>query len=233
MLAVFAMGSTSSCLELLEDPPEGLSEEEIVKGLKEALKVSSDTTTKKLHRDGGYYAKTYNGVSIKIPWPKDVAKVKNTLEDIGLDPLVDEVVKKMNRAAEDAAIKAKPIFINAITNITIQDGQAILQGNDTAATHYLRNNTADSLRTVFKPDIQASMEKVGAQQAWEEATTRYNQIPFQEDVQTDLSAYVTARALDGLFVVVGQQERKIRMDVDARVTDLLRKVFKEQDANTN
>jgi hypothetical protein len=135
----------------------------------------------------------------------------------------------MNRAAEQAAEKAGPIFLTAITNITISDGLNILQGTDTAATGYLRVNTQTQLYNTYKPDIQEAMQSVGAQQAWSQLTGLYNSVPFVTPLNTDLSAHVTTRALNGLFVTLGKEEQKIRKDPLARVTDILKKVFSTLD----
>ena len=133
--------------------------------------------------------------------------------------LIDEFIQSVNRAAEDAADEATPIIKDAIVNITFDDAMTILNGTDTAAT------TFSDLYTAFKPDIQNSLEGVGAQQAWEEVIDLYNTIPFVEDVNTDLADYSTNKGLDGLFILLGQEEGKIRTDVEHQVTSLLQEVF--------
>jgi hypothetical protein len=139
--------------------------------------------------------------------------------------LVDEFVESMNHAAEDAADEAAPIFKDAITNISFDDAMGILNGADTSATNYLRINTFSDLYTAFKPDIQNSLEGVGAQQAWEDVIDLYNTIPFTDDVTTDLADYTTNKGLNGLFHLVGEEEIKIRTDIEHQVTSLLQEVF--------
>jgi len=206
--------------------PEGqpLSDEEVVAGLKEALRVGTDTTVRYLNRIDGYYGDTL----IRILFPEEAWKVKLAIEALPGGPgLIQDLVIKMNRAAEEAAAEAKPIFWDAITALTIQDGMAILKGDSVAATRYLEQRTRDSLYQRYKPKIQAAMESVGAQQAWEYIVDTYNGLPttLTPLENRDLSAYVTNRALYGLFVKVGQHETKIRRDVRYRVTELLQKVF--------
>ncbi|GIV24711.1 MAG: hypothetical protein KatS3mg026_0403 [Bacteroidia bacterium] len=206
--------------------PEGqpLSDEEVVAGLKEALRIGTDTTVRYLNRLDGYYGDTL----IRILFPEEAWKVKLAIEALpGGAGLVQDLVIKMNRAAEEAAAEAKPIFWQAIAALTIQDGMAILKGDTVAATRYLRERTYDSLYARYKPKIQAAMEDVGAQQAWEYIVDTYNGLPttLTPLENRDLAAYVTHRALYGLFLKVGQHETKIRRDVRYRVTDLLQKVF--------
>ncbi|MCX7606261.1 MAG: DUF4197 domain-containing protein [Bacteroidia bacterium] len=206
--------------------PEGapLTEEEIVAGLKEALRVGTDTTVRYLNRIDGYYGDAL----IRILFPEEAWKVKLAIEALpGGQALIQDLVVKMNRAAEEAAAEAKPIFWNAITALTIQEGMRILKGDSVAATTYLKANTQDSLYIRYKPKIQDAMQSVGAQQAWEYIVDTYNSLPTTlEPLQNrDLAAYVTDRALYGLFLKVGQHETKIRRDASYRVTELLRKVF--------
>ncbi len=206
--------------------PEGapLSEEEVVAGLKEALRVSTDTTVRHLNRLDGYYGDEL----IRILFPPDAQRLRTAIEALPRgQELIQDLVIKMNRAAEEAAAEAKPIFWNAITALTIEDGMRILKGDSVAATRYLQEKTYDSLYARYKPKIQEAMESVGAQQAWESLVDTYNNLPttFTPIENRDLAAYVTDRALYGLFLKVGEHETRIRRDVAYRVTDLLRKVF--------
>ncbi|MEN2993342.1 MAG: DUF4197 domain-containing protein [Bacteroidia bacterium] len=205
--------------------PEQLSEAEIVAGLKEALKVSTDTTVRLLNRLDGYYGDSL----IRILLPPDGQNVWRAIAALpGGQDLLNDLTVRMNRAAEEAADEAKPIFWQAIEGLTITQGMQILKGDSVAATRYLREKTYDSLYVRYKPRIQEAMNQVGAQAAWEEIVNLYNSLPLVEPIQNrDLSAYVTERALYGLFLKVGQHETKIRRDVRYRVTDLLRKVFAE------
>lgn len=204
---------------------EGLSEEEVAAGLKEALEVGTDNSVQSAHAADGYFLNPL----IKIPFPEEASVIETALRGIGANGLVDGLVEKLNRAAEDAADEAGPIFLNAISAMTIQDAWNILKGNDDAATQYLRTNTYDNLKTTFKPDIQNSIATVGADVAWTQVTTTYNNIPFVTPVNTDLADYTTGKALDGLFVLIADEELLIRQDPAARITDLLQRVFAEQD----
>lgn len=202
-----------------------LTETDVVAGLKQALEVGTDSTVNQLTAVDGYLGNEL----IRLALPPEAAEVESAIRGLGAGALVDEFVLKMNRAAEDAATEAAPIFKNAITNITVDDGWGILRGVDTAATHYLRVNTYNELTGLYAPKIENSMSKVGAQQAWQAMTQQYNQLPLVDPIETDISRYITTRALDGLFVTVGQKEQGIRNDVSLRVTDLLKEVFAEQD----
>ncbi len=210
----------NSCEEITQDD-SGLSDAEIIQGLKEALKVGTDNSVIIAHALDGYYGDN----RIRIPFPDDVQLVATTLNDVGLGSLVDEFVKKLNRAAEDAADEAKPIFLNAITGITIADGNAILFGGDNAATEYLKDKTYEDLKVVFRPDIENSLDVVGANQAWSDVASAYNAIPFVDPVNPDLADYTTEKALDGLFVLVADEELKIRTDPAARINEILQSVF--------
>lgn len=209
---------------ITDDLEGGLTNDEIIAGLKEALRVGSDNSVTTLNKENGYFA----DLALKILLPPEAANVESKLRDFGFGYMVDDVILKMNRAAEAAAVKAKPIFINAITNITINDGLNILNGSDNAATIYLQNNTQTQLVAAYKPDIQAAMEEAGAQQAWASVTSKYNSLPLVTPVNTDLSQHVTQKAMDGLFLTIAKEEKKIRQDPVARVTDILKKVFGNQ-----
>jgi hypothetical protein len=204
---------------------EGLTEEEVVEGLKEALKVGTDTSTASAHAVDGYFLNP----QIKIPFPEDAQIIETTLRNLSFNGLCDGLIQKLNRAAEDAADEAKPIFVSAITTMTIEDAWNILKGQDDAATEYLRGRTYGELKTTFKPDIENSLATVGADVAWTQVTTTYNSIPFVTPANTDLADYTTGKALDGLFTLIKAEELKIRQDPQARVTDILQRVFAEQD----
>jgi len=209
----------SSCDQLTTTTT--LSDAEITQGLKEALRVGTDTSTYNAHKVDGYF----KNVEIKIPFPPDAEYAETTLRGLGFGSLVDEFVLKLNRAAEDAAGTAKSIFIDALTKMTIVDALSILNGANNAATIYLRSKTYDSLKIIFKPQIDASLSSVGASQTWLTLTTTYNNIPLVTPINTDLPDYATTKALDGLFILIADQELKIRTDPVARVTDILQKVF--------
>ncbi|MDQ6608621.1 MAG: DUF4197 domain-containing protein [Bacteroidota bacterium] len=203
-----------------QTPVTGLSNTDIISGLKEALTVGANNGTKKLSVVDGFF----QDAAIKILMPVEAQKVETKLRAIGLGKQVDNAILSMNRAAEDAAQSAAPIFINAIKGMSIQDGLGILKGGDFAATNFLKEKTVMQLTEAFRPVIEASLQKVNATKYWKTLFTTYNTFS-KEPVNTDLSAYVTERALAGIFYQVGLEEQKIRKDPFARTTDLLKKVF--------
>ncbi|HET7899425.1 MAG TPA: DUF4197 domain-containing protein [Flavisolibacter sp.] len=198
----------------------GLSNDEIIAGLKEALHVGSANSTKKLSAVDGFF----KDAAIKVLMPDEAKKVEQKLRAVGMGKLVDNAILSMNRAAEDAAQSATPIFVNAIKGITIQDGLGILKGGDFAATNYLKGKTLSQLTEAFRPIIEQSLQKVNATKYWNTVFTAYNSLS-KEKVNTDLTAYVTEKAMSGIFYQVGLEEQKIRKDPLARTTDLLKKVF--------
>ncbi len=204
-----------------------LTEAEIVQGLKEALKVGTGNSVALTNRTNGYYGNEL----IKIPWPEEAAGAYNYINTNlpNLRPLLDEVVLKMNRGAEEASAKAKPIFIDAVLAMTIEDARGILNGTDNAATMYLHEKTYESLHIAFMPDIHSALESVGAATAWTSITSVYNPIatwtPGIQPITTDLTDYTTTKALDGLFLLLAEEELKIRTDPLARINDILKKVF--------
>lgn len=198
----------------------GLTSTEIVQGLKEALRVGADTSAKRLSILNGFFGDDM----IRILMPPEAAKVEKTLKDVGLGGTVDKAVLSMNRAAEDATKYIGDIFWNAIKAMTIRDGLTILRGGDFAATEYLKKATTAQLTVQFKPIIERSLKNVNATKYWDDVFTVYNKFS-KTPVNTDLTAYVTDKALYGLFYHIGLQEQKIRKDPVARVTDILKKVF--------
>ncbi|WP_068241998.1 DUF4197 domain-containing protein [Hydrotalea flava] len=198
-----------------------LSKDDIIDGLKQALEVGANKSVTQLSSLDGYFKNN----AIKILMPPEAQKVENTLRNMGLGNEVDNAILTMNRAAEDAAKSAAPIFVNAIKGMTIQDGMQLLKGGDSAATHYLREKTTASLTTSFKPIVKQSLVKVDATKYWNSVFSTYNKVPFVKKINPDLTGYVTEKALDGLFYQVAQEEQKIRKDPVAQTTDLLKKVF--------
>lgn len=195
---------------------------EIVKGLKEALVKGATYAVTNLNKDGGYN----NDPLVKIPFPQDALFVANTLRDLGLGQLVDNFEQRLNEGAEKGAALALPIFKNAITNMTVEDGKNILFGSENAATSYFQGKTSSKLQQAFAPVIKKKLDEVNATKLWAELTTRYNQIPFiNKKVETDLVKYATDRALAGLFLKLGDEEKLIRANPVERTSDLLRKVF--------
>lgn len=197
-----------------------LSNDEIINGLKEALRVGTDNGTKKLSAADGFF----KDAAIKILMPEEAKKVEQKLRAAGLGKQVDNAILSMNRAAENAAQSAAPIFLNAIKGISIQDGISILKGGDFAATNFLKSRTLAQLTDAFRPVIEQSLQQVNATKYWNTLFSTYNTFS-REKVNPDLSAYVTERALAGIFHQVGLEEQKIRKDPMARTTDLLKKVF--------
>ncbi len=218
------LGKDSSRLQsVLSKKPGGsssLSNDEIIKGLKEALTIGTGNSTQKLGKVDGFFS----DAAIKILMPEEAKKVEKTLRSFGMSSLVDKAILSMNRAAEDAASGVSNIFWDAIKQMTLSDGLGILRGGDFAATEYLKKNTTASLTEKMKPVIQASLDKVNATQYWKDVFTAYNKFSRQQ-VNTDLNAYVTSKAMDGIFHEIGLEEQKIRKDPAAQVTDLLKKVF--------
>jgi len=198
----------------------GLSNDEIISGLKEALNVGTTNASKQLSAVDGFF----KDAAIKILMPEEAKKVESKLRGLGMGKQVDNAILSMNRAAEDAAKEVAPIFLNAIRGMTIGDGVSILKGGDFAATNYLKDKTTASLTEKFRPVIEASLEKVNATKYWSTVFSTYNKFS-SEKVNTDLAAYVTEKALAGVFYQVGLEEQKIRKDPVARTSDILKKVF--------
>jgi hypothetical protein len=199
-----------------------LSETDIVAALRQALQVGVQNTSGRLNKINGYFGNSL----IKILLPPEAKKVETTLRNFGFGAEVDKAILSMNRAAEDAAGKATPIFVDAIAKMNIQDGINILKGGDGAATAYLRQATTVQLTSAFRPVIQNSLNKVGATAYWSDAVKIYNGLPTTRvKINPDLAGYVTERALNGLFMGIADEEAKIRKDPAARITDLLTKVF--------
>jgi len=194
---------------------------EVAEGLKEALINGISNGSNLASQVDGYF----KNPRIKIPFPPDVKKVETKLRQIGMGDQVDKFILTLNRGAEDAAKEAKPIFVNAIKQMTIQDAWAILKGSDNAATEYLKKTTSAQLYDKFKPVITNSLQKVNATKYYGDIVTTYNRIPLVEKVNPDLEDYATRKAMDGLFLLIADEEKKIREDPVARTTDLLKKVF--------
>lgn len=199
-----------------------LSNDEIIAGLKDALSVGANNSASKLSALDGFFA----NAAIKVLMPAEAKKVESALRSAGLGSMVDKAILSMNRAAEEASKSAAPIFVDAIKQMSFQDALGILKGTDTAATSYLKGKTTSSLTTTFKPIIDEALKKTDATKYWKDVFDTYNKLPTTfKKINTDLSAYVTERALSGLFFQVAEEEKKIRKDPAARVTDVLKKVF--------
>lgn len=198
-----------------------LTNAEVVKGLKEALTVGTNNSTALASKVDGFYGNS----RIRIPFPEEAVKVKNTLNDLGMQSQVKKFEETINRAAEEAAKEAAPIFIDAIKGMSIDDGFKILNGADNAATQYLQDKTSSSLKEKFKPVVQNAISKVEVTKYWNPLITTYNKIPTVQKMNPDLEEYITLKAMQGPFTLLADEELKIRKDPVARVTDLLKKVF--------
>jgi hypothetical protein len=203
---------------------QSLSTEEVAEGLKEALTKGISKGSDLVSQLDGYF----KNPEIKIPFPPEVKNVETKLRQIGLGSEVDKFVLTLNRAAEDAAKEAKPIFVTAIKSMTIQDAWAILRGEQNAATNYLKRTTSVQLKDKFKPVVQNSLNKVNATKYYKDLVTRYNKIPLVQKVNPDLDDYATDRAIEGLFTMIAKEEKNIRQDPLARTSELLKKVFGAQ-----
>jgi hypothetical protein len=198
----------------------GLSNDEIINGLKEALRVGTDSSTKRLSKLNGFFG----DAAIKVLMPDEAKKIESTLRSLGMGSMVDKAILSMNRAAEDAAGGVGNIFWDAINKMSITDGLTILRGGDFAATDYLRSVTNKELTEKFRPVIEASLVKADATRYWKDMFTAYNRFS-SKPVNTDLAGYVTERALSGLFLKISLEEQKIRKNPAAQVNDILKKVF--------
>jgi hypothetical protein len=199
----------------------GLGETRIVAGLREALEVGVGNAVNVTGRLDGFF----RNAAIKILLPRELQTLGKTLRAVGQGRLVDEFVLSMNRAAERAAPQARRIFVGAIREMSFDDARRILSGGDTAATDYFRRKTEDELADAFHPIVEKAMDEVGATRQYKELTGRLRDLPFGRSQSLDIDDYVVGKALDGLFYIVGEEEKKIRRNPAARVTEILRDVF--------
>ena len=201
-----------------------LTNSEVIAGLKEALTIGIQNGANLASMTDGFFK---NDI-IKLPFPEDAIAIKEKALELGLDAQVDKIELTLNRAAEEASKKAAPIFIDAIKSMSIGDGFAILKGGDNAATNYLKEKTTTKLKTAFEPVAQEAIEKVQLTNYWNPVASKYNtfaKFTGKPEINPDLNDYVTNKGIDGLFYMVAQEEKKIRKDPVAQVTDLLKKVF--------
>jgi hypothetical protein len=202
-------------------PDKGMDNATAVSGLKEALSIGTENAVKSVSQADGYF----KNKAIRILMPEKIQKVADVLSKVGYQKEVDDFILSMNRAAEKAAPKAASHFVGAIKEMSVEDASGILRGGDTAATEYFKKKTNAKLYESFKPIISSSLNEVGATTSYKTMMSRYESIPFMDKQSLDLDHYVTNRSLDGLFYMVGQEEKKIRTDPAAQVTDLLKTVF--------
>jgi hypothetical protein len=202
-------------------PASSLSTEDAVAGIREALIKGTGQTVKLVSIENGYFGNK----EIKIPFPPEAREMEQKLRMIGMNSQVDEAILSFNRAAETAAGKIQPIFVDAIKKMSIEDAIAIVNGNEDAATRYLEKTTENELRIKIKPVIQSALDEVQATRYWKDLVTSYNALPFVKKMNPDLAEYVTAEAINGLFIMIAHEERKIRTDPMARTTNILKEVF--------
>jgi len=202
-----------------------LDDSTIASGLKEALSIGTENAVKNVSQVDGYFGNE----AIKILIPEKVRLVTDVLSTFGYKKQVDDFVLSMNRAAEKAAPEALSIFVDAIKEMTFEDASNILKGGDTAATDFFKDKTQGKIFDAFSPIIAASMDEVGVMRSYNKMMDTYEILPFAQTVvkgeSVDIEHYVTTKAVDGLFYVVGQEEKKIRTDPAARITELLKTVF--------
>ncbi len=200
---------------------QGPDDSTVISGLKEALSIGTENAVRSVSQADGYFANEM----IKILMPEKIQKVADVLKMVGYQKEVDDFVMSMNRAAEKAAPKASAFFVDAIKQMNFDDARKILNGGDTAATDFFKTKTSDKIYEAFKPLISTSMNDVGVTRSYKQMMGRYESLPFVDKQSLDLDHYVTNKSLDGLFYMVGQEEKKIRTNPAARVTDLLKTVF--------
>ena len=198
-----------------------LTQGEMGDGLKEALRVGTETVVAQLGKTDGFNADK----AIHIPLPGQLATVQKALKAAGYSSLVDDLELKLNRAAEQATPKAKALFVDAIAAMTIQDAQKILSGPDDAATQYFRKSMGPGLATEMKPIVDSTLAEAGAVQAYDAMMGQYKALPFMPDAKANLTDYVVEKGMDGIFHYVAKEEAAIRTNPAARTTDLLKKVF--------
>ena len=200
---------------------DSISDSEIVEGLKQALEIGTGKAVDLVSKQGGYY----DNPAIKIPLPGSVQKAEKLLRGAGMGSKVDAFELSMNNAAERAAPEAKSIFLDAIKQMKIDDAKKILNGGDDEATLFFKDKTYARLQEIFEPTVKESMGEVGVTRTFQDLNAKVEQIPFAESFNLDLDKYVTDGALNGLFQMLAEEEKKIRSDPAARATDLLKKVF--------
>jgi hypothetical protein len=198
-----------------------LTNDEVISGLKEALSVGIKNSVSLTSVTDGFLG----NLEIRLPFPPDAIKVKEKALNLGLSGQVEKFETTLNRAAEEATKEAMTIFIDVIKNMSVQDGFAILKGGNGAATKFLKDQTISKLVIAFTPKVKEATSKVKLTEYWNPIITKYNAITMGEDLNPDLDAYITQKAIEGLFIMVAKEEDKIRLDPAARVSDLLSKVF--------
>ena len=226
LITIILLSVTLSSCEILTNLPTGtgggVTETEAADGIKEALGQGLVKAVLQLNKEDGFF----KDALYKVLLPPDAKKIENTLRDLGMGKMVDKAILQINRAAEDAAGYAKPIFVDAIKSMTIADAIGLVKNGDTSATHFFRVKTTDKLIAAFSPVIKGSLDKLDATKYYADVVNTYNNFPTTfKKINPDLPSHVTGKAVDALFDLVGKEEQNIRQNIAARTTDLLRKVF--------
>ena len=226
LITIILLSVTLSSCEILTNLPTGtgggVTETEAADGIKEALGQGLVKAVLQLNKEDGFF----KDALYKVLLPPDAKKIENTLRDLGMGKMVDKAILQINRAAEDAAGYAKPIFVDAIKSMTIADAIGLVKNGDTSATHFFRVKTTDKLIAAFSPVIKGSLDKLDATKYYADVVNTYNNFPTTfKKINPDLPSHVTGKAVDALFDLVGKEEQNIRQNIVARTTDLLRKVF--------
>jgi Protein of unknown function (DUF4197) len=222
LLVSFTLNSCDLLSKIPTGTGTGVTEAEAGEGIKEALGQGLVKAVLQLNKEDGFFKDAF----YKILLPPDAKKIENTLRDLGMGKMVDKAILQINRAAEDAAGQAKPIFVDAIKNISISDAIGLVKNGDTSATHFFRVKTTEKLVAAFQPVIKASLDKLEATKYYGDIVNTYNNFPTTlKKLNPDLNAFVTNRATEALFDLVAKEELNIRQNLAARTTDLLRKVF--------
>ncbi|MBI5858932.1 MAG: DUF4197 domain-containing protein [Sphingobacteriales bacterium] len=222
VLSLFLFVSSCNVLSQLPGTGNGVTESEAGEGIKEALSQGLIKAVFQLNKEDGFFKDAF----YKILMPPDAKKIEKTLRDLGMGNMVDKAILQINRAAEDAAGQAKPIFADAIKSMTLSDAIGLVKNGDTSATHFFRVKTTDKLIAAFLPVIKNSLDKLNATKYYGDVVNTYNNFPTTfKKLNPDLPGFVTDRAVYALFDLVGKEEKNIRQNIAARTTDLLRKVF--------
>ncbi len=217
-------GIFDNIMKVFSNAPQTKSDEStIASALKEAISIGTNNAVNSVSQIDGYFGNK----TIKILMPEKIKMLADGLGNTGYQKNVDDFILSMNRAAEKAAPSAKSVFIDAIKEMTFEDARKILNGSNTAATDYFREKTRNKLYDTFKPTISSNMKKVGVTRYYKDMTSKFASLPFNKIEALDLDHYVTNKSLEGLFIMIGEEEKKIRTDPKARVTELLKTVFQE------
>jgi hypothetical protein len=225
VLTIFTLIGCAEMQQVMNQLPQNLSQIDISNGLKEALNNGISKQVSKLTQTDGFFRNEL----VKILLPEELRQVDQGLRKIGLGNLADEGLRAINRTAESAVKEATPIFVDAVRNMSFNDAKNILLGSNNAATSYLESTTSTALYSKFNPVIKSNFNKVGADKIWADIITKYNNIPFVKKVNPDLTDYVTQQTMNGVFKMIAVEEKEIRSNVNARSSDLLRRVFAMQD----